>query len=83
MNIKAKSHLKHINIKIYSKKKIIKKNCSFPKHPKTAKCFLDRVEYWNIFQAFRLKRHRIDYFVIYWAHAAHEAKVITSLHKNK
>ena len=48
MNIKVKSHLKHINIKIYSKKKIIKKNYSFPKHPKTAKTFENIYKYVSV-----------------------------------
>ncbi len=69
MNIKAKSHLKHNNIKIYSQKKKNAHSRNTPKHdrntlkrPKHPKIFTDtfqwyfvyQVEYRNgIFQVFR------------------------------
>ena len=40
MNIKTKSHLKHINIKFYSKKKIIKKKLFIPEAPRNGQNIL-------------------------------------------
>ncbi len=73
MNIKAKNHLKHINIKIYSK--IKNKKLFIPESPeiwpKHLEIFIDtfqwyflyQVEYQNsILREFQPELHEIDYF---------------------